>query len=847
MSNIIESAKELLTNGFSVFACKGETAKNKKSNKSPSIKSWEGYQQERMPEHHVDLLIKDENYLGVVCGKISGNLECIDFDNHLGNIDEVFKEYMNYEDVRMIVQTYGLFIEKTQSGGRHLVYRCYDPIPAGTNLAMDYDKEGKVKCIIETRGEGQYFVAVPSTGYMQTYPPTNTGKSLKDVGTISWEERQCLIDLACSFGKVIEQKKIISPPKLQQMTGVASSSSLRPGEAFNNDPNSIEDVKNILLAEGWTQSRTDEKKWVRPGKSESDGISATLGTLEKHPNSLYVFTSNAYPLQQGGLYSPFALMTTLLFNGDWKQCAKALRERGYGNQEIANNYPTAPREDGKDFKSAYRMAFDVIKQLPTEQYSEEDIEKIAKAGKLTNDEAIKIITKLIETNKHLIGHDNELTDIAKARRFVKNFYQFRRNVVKDELIITEKSANGTFTDKVSFETVYIRLKEEMYKINMSDLDALFKSAYTEEFNEIEDYFTSLPDWDESHPDYISMYANCFQCYDKELQPYFVDMFKKHIVRHIRCALGNIENRYIFILGGGQDTGKTSFIRNLCPLDDYFIESNPVALDIGRRSVALSTNFIWNIEEIDSYNQRERAILKDTVSKQNDRYRRVFTKTEKTHLRVANFWGTTNKDEFLTDETGNTRYIVFMGEIVSFDYSNKETGVELVPIDKLWAQAYALYKSKDYNCNLNHDEKIFQTKANTSYEVRNSIDELILKHFRPAEPMNRVGVQNSNYFFSNADIEIFLQAVAPRMQGVQSSIEISTSFKRINKRFKDEKLMHEMGAEYLFVAGKVGNSRGRYLQPCSPESQNYLNKMHNDNYSSGSLTDKLNQNKSDEPF
>jgi hypothetical protein len=59
--------------------------------------------------------------IGIVCGKISGNLEVIDFDNKLGNIKQTFDEYSNFPGVKDILNK--CVFEKTQSGGYHIFYR----------------------------------------------------------------------------------------------------------------------------------------------------------------------------------------------------------------------------------------------------------------------------------------------------------------------------------------------------------------------------------------------------------------------------------------------------------------------------------------------------------------------------------------------------------------------------------------------------------------------------------------------------------------------------------------------------------------------------------------------------
>src|SRR5262249_23981306 len=70
--------------------------------------------------------------------------------------------------------------------------------------------------------------------------------------------------------------------------------------------------------------------WRRPGK-ESGGWSATTGKCRNEQNGdlLYVFSSNAAPLESERAYSKFSAYAILHHHGDHRMAAQAIRERGY--------------------------------------------------------------------------------------------------------------------------------------------------------------------------------------------------------------------------------------------------------------------------------------------------------------------------------------------------------------------------------------------------------------------------------------------------------------------------------------------------------------------------------------
>ena len=64
-------AKEYINYGFSVLPTKED--------KSPDVKgTWK--------DGIKDLSLFEKSYgIGIICGKLSGNLECLDWDNHFGD------------------------------------------------------------------------------------------------------------------------------------------------------------------------------------------------------------------------------------------------------------------------------------------------------------------------------------------------------------------------------------------------------------------------------------------------------------------------------------------------------------------------------------------------------------------------------------------------------------------------------------------------------------------------------------------------------------------------------------------------------------------------------------------
>lgn len=805
MGTVVEFAKELAQAGYSVVPCWGSRAKGQKQ-KAPCFYEldlerypcaeekdrweWSRLQASPLSAEDIDRYFKPTDWLGIICGTKSGNLECIDFDNKFGDIEEVWKEYISIPEVEKIVLKHKLYIEKTYSGGRHLVYRCENPVGAKRDLAFRLNDKEKPICIIETRSEGQYFVSAPSNGYDVKYG------SLQNLPAITSSERDILIDFACSFNEYVKKDKIYATSiGFQKKPSLQSNGSvMKPGNIYNNDPASIEDAKQMLLAEGWKQVST--YGWCRPDKTDG-GISATFNKV--FPGGFYVFSSNAYPFEQGCTYTPYTILTLLYFDGDFSQSAKALVEKGYFDPNFKAKNVDGDQTQG-NYKEAAKMCFDILKRLDVDsEYTESDIAIISSSSGLSKEKSETLLKKIIEENPFLRGHDLLGSEIKKVKAWIRNEFIARNNIIKDDITIIRRKDNSNNPVPVNTDTVYIEAKQNRYRVSRSDIEAIFNTDFVPEYNELHEYFESLPMYKESDPDYIEKFGSYFRCYNPSHQNFWQTMLKKHLVRHIKCALDGIENRTCVVLIGGQESGKSSYIRYLEPKENYYIDSDPVKIIHRDAQIAQCEYLIWNIEELENYNANQLSQIKGMMSRPNDKIRGFHEKKAKNRWRICSFWATTNKATFLTDDTGNSRFLCFMGGLSSFDYHNYETGVVNVPKDRIWAQAYHLYK-QGYACNLTDAEKAMRDEINDDFESMNNVDSLIAMHFKPSK-------DESEYnFWPNAKIQVFLQKVAPRMNDLTPN-KISAAFDKIAR--KNEQLQ--------FARGKKNGMRGVYLECISQES------------------------------
>ena len=285
MTSLIEPALAMASAGFSVIPCE--------QNKKASI-PWKEYQDRVMSEDEVKKHFRSAERLATVCGKVSGNLEILDFDDRT-----TWNPFLDLLEERRPGLAARLLKRQTPSGGYHLVYRSEKPIEGNQKLACTRRNEVR----IETRGQGGYALAPPSPGYKIIE------HGLLECPILSTEERNILLSTA----RVFDQREQTAETTQERNPGINSD---RPGDRFN----AAHRVSEILSAHGWKEGKrtTAGIGWTRPGKAEG-----TSG-VELENGNFYVWSSNAHPLEAGKSYSPFALYAALDHGGDFSATARSI-------------------------------------------------------------------------------------------------------------------------------------------------------------------------------------------------------------------------------------------------------------------------------------------------------------------------------------------------------------------------------------------------------------------------------------------------------------------------------------------------------------------------------------------
>jgi predicted P-loop ATPase len=353
------------------------------------------------------------------------------------------------------------------------------------------------------------------------------------------------------------------------------------------------------------------------------------------------------------------------------------------------------------------------------------------------DEVKKTLTKLL--------NNETVTKIELIENYLKSKYDFRYNTVSNELQTKTKTAKKY---EVLNENNLIAelLKIGLNNVNIPLLALLGSDEFRCKYDPINTYFNTLKKWDGN--DYINDLASFVKAKN---QDWFNYQFKKMMVRMVAGSVGRIKfNKQCFTLvGSKQNQGKSHFLRYLCPDDlSNHLQDN---IDFSSKDgqISLATNFIINLDELDGIRQKDLSIVKNMLSKDVVKTRLPYARTETSLKRRANFVGSSNHSNLLSDETGNVRWLLFEIDTILHD-NGGQNGYCKIDINKVYAQAVHLLKN-GFEYQLTAEDLNTSEQFNKSFMVQSIEKDFITKYFAPSDSDN-------GYFYTTGELMAMIQEV-----------------------------------------------------------------------------------------
>lgn len=359
------------------------------------------------------------------------------------------------------------------------------------------------------------------------------------------------------------------------------------------------------------------------------------------------------------------------------------------------------------------------KTKPTKKEISDHINKVSSEAEKTPVSEAPVNTKKVSKK----SNENKPL-ISRVEDYINNRYEIRIDEVRNILEVKRKFTTDPFKKDEHFESnIVVELMRDGFKNVQGVVRILLSSNFVKKYHPIREYFNNLEKWD--GVDRIKQLTDCITTTEAEKELFYIQ-FKKQLLRVIASAfIPDYFNKHCFVLvGTTQSMGKTSFIRYLMPeiLKPYITDA---VLDWKDKdaNIALGCNLIINLDELANLNRDETNSLKATLSRSNIKLRRPYDRVESEIPRLASFFGSTNDVEFLSDLTGNVRFICFRIYNIDFKYSD-------IDIHKIWSQCFYLF-NKNEPRELTREELSQNDKRNESFMITNPEIEAIQSSFIPA--------------------------------------------------------------------------------------------------------------------
>jgi predicted P-loop ATPase len=314
-------------------------------------------------------------------------------------------------------------------------------------------------------------------------------------------------------------------------------------------------------------------------------------------------------------------------------------------------------------------------------------------------------------------HSNAFNYISSKYRFrfnvVTNFYEFSK-ISKKKKKLNWKKYDDRFKNTILLELLKEHIDTPTEKVNIF----IESEDFSPDYNPFEEYFKNLPKWD-GKKDHIKKISKTIETDD---QKRFRSTLKRFLVGTIDCLLNpDSVNDVCLVFQSGQGIGKTRWMRSILPKQfqsEYLYEGN---IDTRNKdhNIYLSQYWFIHLDELETLKSNEIGAIKSYITRQRISVRKAYGRYKTNFVRRASFLGSVNEDKFLSDITGNRRWLVFKVKDINYMHG-------LNP-DDLWAQAYAIYK-EGYRHWFNMEEIKEINKQNEAFRTVTLEEEMILRYF-----------------------------------------------------------------------------------------------------------------------
>ena len=277
--------------------------------------------------------------------------------------------------------------------------------------------------------------------------------------------------------------------------------------------------------------------------------------------------------------------------------------------------------------------------------------------------------------------------------------------------VTNADINSIVCD-ANFELgVSITSREVLTVLNAGD-------RYIQQFNPFKEYLNSLApytgttDWIDWLASQVTVAPGSEELWRSCFRKWFIGMIAGWLYE-------GVVNQHVLVLVGKQGIYKTTWLEKLLPpeLRNYGAKLTNLSSITKDDRLKFCEFGLLNCDELDAINQRELNVLKSLITTTEVCERPAYGYTKDKRRRIASLCGSTNRMEFLSDQTGNRRWMPFLVENIQSPFD------ALIPYGRVYAQALYLLEH-DFNYWLDMSEIEVLEQHNEEFRAQDSEEQIL---------------------------------------------------------------------------------------------------------------------------
>ena len=315
----------------------------------------------------------------------------------------------------------------------------------------------------------------------------------------------------------------------------------------------------------------------------------------------------------------------------------------------------------------------------------------------------------------------------------ENYVQFNRlrhDVISNKVQI---NANATWRDITTSDINDIVCDcsaESGLSISAKEVLAVLQSHRIPDVHPLREYVLNCRPYQPGEPDWIGWLSEQVTVEgDDEAQKHWRVCFTKWFVAMVAAWLKDeVVNQQVLVLIGKQGIFKTTWLEQLLPpeLRAYGCKmANSTQLNKDER-LRIAEYGLIALDEIDAMSAKELNVMKSVITASDISERAAYGYTKERRIRLASFCASGNKQEFLTDLTGNRRWLPFKVENINNPF------YITLPYEQIYAQArYLIELGFQYWFDLDDIKQLEQ--HNEDFRAQENEEQLLAVYFDiPAE-------------------------------------------------------------------------------------------------------------------